>query len=200
VDLLASESGHIAEIDVDVLLERCREYDVSVVISLPIGYPVVAGQAIGWAERRNELVEVVPRSVIAESVDIARRREVLHSIEYPLAALSDVAIIALSAGVNDPNSACEVIEEMIFLFHELAPLPLGSYRVSSHDGWPWIVVSGRSFGELIELATKQICHYGSSDPHVAEWLRRLVASLRVLDLDDADRAHVEALAASLRRP
>ena len=197
VDLLAPATGHIAEIDVDVILDRCREHDVSVVISLPIGYPVVEGQPIGWTELRDGASGDAPRRVVAGSVDVARRREVLLSIEYPLAALSDAAIIALSTGTNDPNSACEVIEEMIFLFHELAPVPLGPYVASLGDGGPSVTVAGRNFGELVELATMQICHYGNSDPYVTEWLRRLATSLQVLDLGPVDRRRVDAFAARI---
>jgi uncharacterized membrane protein len=39
--------------------------------------------------------------------------------------LVDIAIMALSPPVNDPNSAVEVIQEMGFLFCERAGTPLG---------------------------------------------------------------------------
>ena len=138
-----------------------------------------------------------PERPIAENVDVSRTRELAESIEYGLFALVDIAIIALSPAVNDPNSAVEVIEEMSFLFAEIAKDPLGPYVVPDTDSWPCVVVKARTFGELVELATTQIVLYGINDPLVVFTLRRFANSLQMIDLSDADRAHVDAFAAKL---
>lgn len=192
VDLLAPATGHIAEVDADVLLEHCRTHGVSIIVSCPIGYPVVAGQPIGWVEQSSAGDGRLDRALTANSIDVSDTREVAHTVEYGLTALTDIAILALSAGVNDPNSAGEVIEELTFLFHDLATLPLGPYALTSPGG-ERVVVRARTFGELVEYATAQLVHYGMGDPFSREALRRFAASLQRLDLDPDDRVRIDEL-------
>ena len=108
--------------------------------------------------------------------------------------------MALSPAVNDPTSAVQVIEEMGFLFSDLAGTPLGPFASSDADTLPRVVVNSHTFGELVELSTTQIVLYGISDPNVRKALHRLAADLGILDLGEHDRRHVDAFAAKLDSP
>jgi uncharacterized membrane protein len=90
-----------------------------------------------------------------------------------------------------------VIEEMSFMFPEIAKVPLGPYAVPDNESWPRVVVKARSFGELVELATTQIVLYGITDPNVVMALRRFATSLELLDLNADDRRYVDEFAAKL---
>jgi len=199
VDLLAYKSGHLAEVDTDTILEACGRLDASVVIMPFIGEPLVVGQPIGWLSTRDPKTELQPERV-SGVIDISGTRELGQSLEYGLTALVDVAIIALSPAINDPNSAVEVIEEMSFLFAELADVRLGSYAVPGAESWPRVIVRARTFGEFVDVVTEQIVLYGVDDPNVHFALRRFARSLQLYELDEADRAHVDAFAAKLERP
>lgn len=197
VDIPAPKMGHLAEVDADVLLGHCRRLDITAVITLPIGAPVVPGQPIGWVASRDPAAELHPDNGVGDTVDVSGTREIGDSIEYGVFGLVDIAIMALSPAVNDPNSALEVIEEMSFLFQDLAALPLGPYVVPEAESWPRAVVRTRTFGELVDLATTQIVQYGITDPVVVRSLREFATELQRLDLNDSDRAHVDAFAAKL---
>jgi uncharacterized membrane protein len=199
-DLLAPRSGHLAEIDVDALLELCRPLDAVAVISETLAAGVVKDQPIGWIAGKDAAIESIPVREIAAAIDVAGSRELVANVEYGLVAMVDVAIIALSPAVNDPNTAVEVIEEMMFLFNELSALTLGPYAVPDSEAWPRVVVRQRTFGELVELATTQIVLYGVSDPMVLRALHRFARSLQPLDLDEDDRRHVDKFAESLSAP
>ena len=125
------------------------------------------------------------------AVDVSGTRELGESLEYGIVALVDIAIIALSPAINDPNSAVEVIEEMSFLFPDLANTPLGPHAYPDADSWPRIVIARRTFGELVTLATEQIVLYGADDPNVQRALHRFAHSLQRIELDETDRAHID---------
>jgi len=197
VDIPAPKMGHLAEIDTEVLLRHCRRIGAEAVITEPIGAPVVVGQSIGWIASRDPDSEIHPDRGVRDTVDVSGTREVGESIEYALFGLVDIAIMAMSPAVNDPNSALEVIEEMSFLFQDLADAPLGPYAVPDAESWPRAVIRTRTFGELVDLATTQIVQYGIGDPMVVRSLREFADALHRLDLNDADRAHVDAFAAKL---
>ncbi len=193
-DVVAPGSGYLAEFDLDSMLEAATLIDAMVVITRPLRAAVVENESIGWVKSRTG---AQPERYVADRIDISRTREVGESIEYGLFALVDIAIIALSPAVNDPNSAVEVIEEMAFLFAEIAKVPLGPYAVPDVDSWPRVVVQARTFGQLVELATTQIVLYGTSDPNVLQALRRFASSLDLLDLREADQRYVDEFAANL---
>jgi uncharacterized membrane protein len=199
-DLLAPRSGHLAEVDTDMILRVCGSIDALVVITPALEMPVVEGQPIGWVTSRDPLSQLPPETYIADRIDISGTRELLHSVEYGLFALVDIAIMALSPAINDPNSAVVVIEEMSFLFPEIAKVPLGPYAVPDTESWPRVVVFARSFGELVELATTQIVLYGITDPNVVTALRRFATSLNLLELSDDDQRYVDEFAAKLEDP
>jgi uncharacterized membrane protein len=196
-DVFAPRSGYLADFDLDAMLQTATKVDAMVTMTRPLRAAVVENETIGWMSSRTG---AQPERPLAKSVDVSRTREMGQSIEYGLFALVDIAIIALSPAVNDPNSAVEVIEEMSFLFAEIAKVPLGPYVVPDADSWPCVVVNARTFGELVALATTQIVLYGLSDPKVVEALRRFAASLDLLDLGDADQRYVDEFAAKLDGP
>jgi uncharacterized membrane protein len=197
LDIPAPRQGHLAEVDTDVVYEHCRRLDATVVITERLGAPVVAGQPIGWIATRDPDAVLRPERGVIDAVDVSGTRELGQGIEYAVFGLVDMAIMALSPAVNDPNSALEVIEEMSFLFQDLHDVPLGPYAVPDGESWPRAVVNAWTFGQLVELATTQIVLYGITDPLVVRALRRFANSLQMLDLNDADRAHVDAFAAKL---
>jgi len=199
VDLLSPGTGFIAEIDADVLLQHCERFGVSIVVTSVIGHAVVEGQPIGWVERSSPENARLRRAVTAHSIDVADAREVAHNVDYGLTALADIATIALSPGVNDPSSAAEVVEELMFLFHDLAAMPLGPYGLVSTSG-SRVTVASRRLGELVQFATDQIVAYGLSDRYSRAALQRLARSLQRLDLSPADRADIDAFAETVELP
>ena len=195
-DLLAPRSGHLAEVDTDKILEECRGHHTMVVITLKLGQPTVENKPIGWVQG-GDSTDALPPGRISEMIDISGGRELRLSIDYGLWALVDVAIMALSPAVNDPNSAVEVIEELGFLLCDLVGTPLGPFANPDADTWPRVVINGRSFGELVQIATTQIVLYGISDPNVHTALTGLAANLDLLDLSEDDQRYVDAFAAKL---
>lgn len=197
VDLLAPASGHLAEVDTDTLLQICRDSDTMVVVTSRLGQAVVRGEPIGWIAQRSPSDDTMSARPFSDAIDVSTTRELTLSIEYGVIALVDIAIMALSPAINDPNTAVEVVETMTFLFPEIADAPLGPYAVPDDESWPCVVASMRTFGELVELATTQVVLYGMSDPMVATALRRFAESLQRLELNERDRASVDAFAAGV---
>ncbi|MGI9598657.1 MAG: DUF2254 family protein, partial [Acidimicrobiales bacterium] len=149
-DLVAPRSGHLAEVDAELLLDRCRSLDAVAAITEPLGAAVVEGQPIGWIAARSPGAESVTDLDLAEAIDVSGTRETTTSIEYGLIGMVDIAIIALSPAVNNPNTAVEVIEEMGFLFARLPYRELGPYALGDADGCRAIAFA-RTFGALVEL-------------------------------------------------
>ena len=198
-DLLAPRSGYLAGVDTDKILKECQGEHTMVVVTLKLGQPAVKNKPIGWVLGRAS-THALPAEHIREMIDISGTRELELSLDYGIWALVDIAIMALSPAVNDPNTAVEVMEELSFRLSELAEASHGPYAVPDTDTWPRVVVNSRTFGDLVDIATSQIILYGRADPNVSSSLRRFADDLSLLELNDHDRRDVDAFAARLDPP
>jgi uncharacterized membrane protein len=199
VAVLAHSSGYLTEADTEGLFNLASRYKVEIVIDRRAGLSVVRGEAIGWITGEQlTSKDLSPLDRLVEMIDIAEVRELDRAVGYGLSVLVDIAIMALSPGVNDPNTAVQVIEEMAFLFPQLAQIQLGPIGRTDAEGVQRVAVKAASLGDFIELATTQIVLYSGSDPAVIMALKHLVDVLQGLDLREADYRAVETFAARVK--
>jgi hypothetical protein len=74
---------------------------------------------------------------------------------YGVVVLVDIAIMALSPAVNDPNTAVQVIESMARLFPELARVRLAPFGRSDAEGRQRVAVFASSRGWICPHATER---------------------------------------------
>ncbi|MDH3676434.1 MAG: DUF2254 domain-containing protein [Anaerolineae bacterium] len=197
--LPAPRSGYLTDVDTAGLFDLAMRYDVEFVIDRGAGLSVVHGEPIGWiAAGQSVADELPPPDRVADMIGISDVRELDRAIGYGLSVLVDIAIMALSPAVNDPNTGVQVIEEMIFLFPQLARIRLGPVGRTDAEGRQRVAVRAWTFGDYVKLATTQIVLYGSEDPAVVLALQHFVRVLERLDLSEDDRDVVDALASRVR--
>jgi uncharacterized membrane protein len=197
--LPAPRSGYLTDVDTAGLFDLAMRYDVEFVIDRGAGLSVVHGEPIGWiAAGQSAADELPPPDLVADMIGISDVRELDRAIGYGLSVLVDIAIMALSPAVNDPNTGVQVIEEMIFLFPQLARIRLGPVGRTDAEGRQRVAVRAWTFGDYVKLATTQIVLYGSEDPAVVLALQHFVRVLEGLDLSEDDRDVVDALASRVR--
>jgi len=195
----APRSGYLTEVDTEGLFDLAVRYDVELVIDRGIGRSVARGEPVGWiAGGKRASGELPPPDHLAEMIDISEARDLDRAVGYGIIVLVDIAIMALSPGVNDPNTAVQVIEELIFLFPQLAQVQLGPVGRSDAEGVQRVAVQAATLGDYIELATTQIVLYSGGDPAVIMALQHFVRVLQGLDLSESDGQVVEAFASQVR--
>ena len=199
ITVLAHRSGYITDVDTEGLCDLAVRYDVELVIDRGIGRSVALGESIGWiVAGEHASGELPPADRLAEMIEIAKVRELDRAVGYGISVLVDMAIMALSPGVNDPNTAVQVIEEMIFLFPQLAQVQLGPVGRTDAEGVQRVSVTAETFGDYVEMATTQIVLYTGQDPAVIRALQHWVRVLEGLDLNGRDREAVETFASRVR--
>ena len=194
----AHRSGYITDVDTEGLCDLAVHYDVELMIDRGIGRSVALGESIGWiVAGEHASGELPPADRLAEMITIAQVRELDRAVGYGITVLVDIAIMALSPGVNDPNSAVQVIEDMIFLFPQLAQVQLGPVGRTDAEGVQRVAVTAETFGDYVEMATTQIVLYTGQDPAVIMALQHWVRVLDGLDLNGRDREAVETFASQV---
>ncbi len=220
--LVADSSGFLVRIDETAILAAAVQADAILVIDRPPGTSLVANTPIGvsWPlsgrSFHGDALETL-RSSTARAVHTGKERTAAGDVAFGLRQLTDVAIKALSPGINDPTTAVHALGHSSSLLCELAERDLGPRLLRDEAGTVRVALNRASFDDLLELAVGQPRRYGASDPvvlgrlfqllHEVAWfapqvgqrhavagqLVRLRTTTAGQDFDDTERAHLKAL-------
>jgi uncharacterized membrane protein len=198
ISVIAHRSGYLTDVDTLGLYDLAVRYDTNFVIDRGVGLSVVAGEPIGWTAGTKSAPDGLPPDRVADTIEITDVRSLGRAVGYGIFVLVDMAIMALSPGVNDPNTAVQVIEEMMFLFPQLAQVRSGPVGRTDAEGRQRVAVRAFSLGDYIEMATTQIVLYAGEDPAVIRALQHFVRVLKGLELNERDQEAVDNFASGVR--
>ncbi len=166
--LLASTSGFLVDVEERDLVRVVVEHNAMAYVERNPGDSVVAGTPIGWVWSASG--EPLDTERGAELIDAANARITMgfertstSDLSLGLRQLTDVAVKALSPGINDPTTAVHALGHSAALLCEMSQAPLGPRLLRDADGDIRLVLSRHVFGDLLALAVEQPAHYGSGD-------------------------------------
>ncbi|TXK59158.1 DUF2254 domain-containing protein [Alkalisalibacterium limincola] len=173
--ILARSSGYIQDVDV-ARLERlaCR---LDTVIELPhrVGGFVSEGMALVRIKGPVEPDEDAA-SDVHSSFTLGRQRTIQQDPSFGLRQLVDVAMKALSPGVNDTTTAVLVVDRLSALVRRLCQRRMPA-RLREVDGVLRLVVARPDFEDYLGLAFDQIRQWGANNPAVLGRMLEVIAQL-----------------------
>jgi uncharacterized membrane protein len=139
------------------------------------------------------------RSSVMNALAVGSSRTMQQDVEFGIIQLTDIAVRALSPGVNDPSTASDVVmrlgDVMVSLWERSALST--TWRAGSRT----LVRVRPTHAVLLDRAFSPIIHYGRSDPHVVITLQKVLGLVR----SEIDRRYlpgpvepIEAMLAELR--
>jgi uncharacterized membrane protein len=191
VPLLAKVAGYLQTVDV-AMLGRAAEVHQAVIRLRPtMGAWVSRGTTIAWVWGVDD--DVVPdRGALAtalhRSLHLGPDRTESDDLAFGLRQLVDIAVRALSPGVNDPTTAVQALDQLSAILTAAAHHPLGADQAIDAEGRLRASVPRPGFGEHLELAVDQIRRYATREPAVLRALVGLLTDLAEQVADSADRA------------
>jgi uncharacterized membrane protein len=117
------------------------------------------------------------RAKLLSTVEIADIRTMQQDIDFGIRQLVDIALRALSAAINDPTTATEVVLRLGSLIRTLLTSPEPPTSVSGPDGRVLLRPWDLSHDEYIAHAFGQIRQTGATQPHVVAALVRVLRML-----------------------
>jgi uncharacterized membrane protein len=176
VQIDARHSGFIMAIDTDELLRRAQKADIVICLLKRPGQFIVEGDLIAQAWPRDRVKEGLAESLYS-AFGFDSQRSSLQDVEFGVDQLVEVAVRALSPGINDPFTAMTCIDRLGQAMCLLARREFPSeYRYDDEDCLRVIVYPVR-FGDILDEAFDQIRQYGRTSPAVI--IRQLEALERV---------------------
>ena len=199
--ICAASSGFLINLDEPALVAAAVDAGAAMWVDRLPGDWLVKGTPIAFAWRLDEPGELdgdpltTLRDCVAAAVHTGEERTPVQDAAYGLRQLTDVAVKALSPGINDPTTAIHALGYSSSLLCEIAGRRLGPI-VLFDDEVARVVISRPDLTELLDLAVSQPRRYGASDPKV---LSRLFLLLRELAWCATAPEHKSAISEQLDR-
>ncbi|MEO5960255.1 MAG: DUF2254 domain-containing protein [Opitutaceae bacterium] len=174
----ARRNGYLQSVDNAALLRLAREHKTIVRMDRGIGEFVVQNTPLASLALENPLdQEIIAALRSAYSID--RYRTVYQDCAFGIRQLVDMALRALSPGVNDTPTAVMCVDYLTAILARLAPREIPSSR-RYEDGELRVISIGQTFASLVAESFDQI--RGSAEGNVAIMLRMLDALQTIASL------------------
>ncbi|MGO1712640.1 MAG: DUF2254 domain-containing protein, partial [Senegalia sp. (in: firmicutes)] len=117
IQVVASDTGYIQLVDTSALIRISKELDISIEMEKKIGEFVVRGNHVLTIYANKPLEDT---SRIVEQVTIGSYRSMFQDVEFGIQKIVDIALKALSPGINDPNTAILCIKRLSVILSSIS--------------------------------------------------------------------------------
>ncbi|NLC03322.1 MAG: DUF2254 domain-containing protein [Tissierellia bacterium] len=163
IDIHADRNGYLELISFNSILERLKDFDSKIIIKPRIGEFIYKNQNIARLYYNYEELDENIDETILKPFSIEEGRIAFNDYQFSIQKIIDIALRALSPGINDPNTAIHCINIIGVLLSKLGEIE-GKYTVIKEDGYKAVVIyEDFNFKEDIYLSFYQILHYGKED-------------------------------------
>ncbi len=178
--LRAPEDGYVEAVDVEELLDCAAEHDLLVQLRLRPGRFVMRGQPVAIVRSAHPLDEDAARAATSRvlgTVLIGPRRTPVQDLEFAINQLVEIALRALSPGINDPGTAIQCVDRLGAALSRVASrADLPTVR---HDGEGVgrVLLDATDFDGIVTASFDQIRQHSTGDVAVQARLLETIATL-----------------------
>ena len=187
----ATEDGYVQLIDGDALLALAVEKDLVLRVERRPGHFVVKGRPVALAWPGNRVDERI-KEQINDAFVLGSHRTPVQDVEFSINQLVEIAVRALSPGINDPFTAVACVDRLGAALSRLAQREMPSSRRYDAERRLRVVTPATAFADVADAAFDQVRQYARTSAAVTI---RLLETIAVV----ADFAHRPEDRAALRR-
>lgn len=166
IGIKSPSNGYIAEVYYNNLFELAKDNKVLIIFDKLPGQFVTDQDVIAkiYYDRNSELMESLSEK-IGDCLDIGDRRTEVQDFSFSIQKLVEVAIKALSPGINDPNTAIHCIRDLGLLLRELSTMRAGYVVMRDEENGNRASLYRESYDldKLLSDTFNQMIHYGQDD-------------------------------------
>ncbi|HUE77936.1 MAG TPA: DUF2254 domain-containing protein [Longimicrobiales bacterium] len=163
----ARTTGYLQGVDEEALMDLLDAEAYTIRMEPAVGDFVMAGAALVTLWPAGPGADSDVADEIRSAFILGFERTPHMDAELPVVELSDIAVKALSPGINDPTTATHCLDrlaEIVVEFGRREPPP----RVHIHPTSGGVLILPRiAFEHFVGTALDQIRHFGAGNPHFA---------------------------------
>jgi uncharacterized membrane protein len=171
------ESGYLNAVDEDALYRLACEHDLTVRLLSKQGEFILEGQAVAKVSRMPDDQDGEFDRAIRDTLLILPSRTTVGDIEYSINLLLEIALRALSPGVNDTFTAIASLDRMTAAFSAAVRHGLRTRDVSDEDAVVRVEIPGLSLDDMLNTAFHPLRQAAAGNmlmmQHIADALTRL---------------------------
>ena len=162
----APADGYLQLIDANALMDLACKEDLLLRLERRPGHYLVKGRTMVMAWPGDRVTETLVNKIHAAFV-LGDQRTAAQDIEFSFHQLVEIAVRALSPGINDPFTAIACVDRLGSALCRLARRDIPSPQRFDPHGRLRLVAPGSSFAGILDLAFNQIRQSARSNPAVA---------------------------------
>ncbi|MEG5032701.1 DUF2254 domain-containing protein [Microcoleus sp. AT3-D2] len=172
----ATGEGYLQAIDDDELMKIARQYNLLVRLTTRPGKFIVKGSDLAMVFPEKQVNQSLKQQ-INDAFILGQERTEYQDVEFPIDQLVEIALRAISPGINDPFTAIRCIDRLSAGLSRLAQRDFPSpYRYDDEQNLR-VIVEGVTFEGLVGTAFNQIRQYSKSDVAVTIRLLEAIACI-----------------------
>lgn len=157
----ARMSGFYQGFQKDSLVKLCKDEDVVVSFLYPVGTYLIADTPLVLVNSKKNLSKRFEEK-LSMAINIGRGKDIDTSFYYGFRQLMEIAIKALSPGINDPGTATIALQALgDLLSYRLAHFPESFFK--DNDDTMRVFTKEKSFEEIFDEYILPIWDYGKND-------------------------------------
>ncbi|MTI20815.1 DUF2254 domain-containing protein [Fulvivirga sp. RKSG066] len=158
-DLNAGYSGYLKRINKEGLLNFCNEHEVKIKVKVPLGSFV--GKYHPFVMTSKKLDEDKAADIMSFFILYPEER-IADYYTFGFKQISEIAVKALSPGINDPGTALKAIDLLSDLFIEVMQMK-EEVCITNKDEEVTVILTPTSFEDLLYRILVPIRSYGKED-------------------------------------
>ncbi|WP_239540156.1 DUF2254 domain-containing protein [Salimicrobium jeotgali] len=159
----AKQSGYLQGIEIKSLLTYARNHDVLFAAVFRTGDYIQKGAPLFYYWEKNETEEETDVEAATDYVLVGNERTDVQDIEFSIQKLVEIAVRAISPGINDPHTAVNCINRIGSLMAELASVHRPVRYYADQDDELRFMMEPKKFRDYLYKGFYQIRLYGKQD-------------------------------------
>ncbi len=166
-DILSPDNGYIQIIDYDDIFNIAREADAVIVLDKVMGQFVTKNTVLFSVYFKKNAVSEHIKKQLVNNVLIGPDKNELEDFNFSIQKIVEIALRAISPGINDPNTANHCIRIIGVLLSEISHIDSGyiTYR-DDETSKSAAVFEAIDFEKELYFTYYQLVHYASADVSV----------------------------------
>lgn len=183
----ATSSGYLQIVDDKELMQLAYQHNLLLRLEYRPGEYIVKGSNLVMVYPGEDVNPKLTQQ-INNAFILGKERTEQQDVEFPINQLVEVALRAISPGINDPFTAIRCIDQLSAGLSRLAQREFPSpYRYDDNDKLR-VIAKRVTFAQLTDAAFNQIRQYGKSDVAVTIRLLEAIATIASYTSAQQDRA------------
>ena len=174
-------SGYLQGIDAGELIDAAKTCDAVLELHVRPGEFLLEGQEVA-SVRFATSVEPSRRedcaSDILGALAMGASRTPTQDIDYIISQLFEIAVRAMSPGVNDPLTAIQCIDQIFKGLVKLSDRSIPSRFRKDSDGMLRVITTETDWGQIVDSALRRLIPYLRGDVYVMSHLRAKIEIVR----------------------